>query len=245
VPTAWLRDQGISPQLVRKYVKSGWLLSLAHGAYARPTTPVNWQGIVLGLQKFLKFPLHIGGISAMNLQGFAHFLPLGGESRIHAWSHSQAPVRLPSWVEAVKHPQTVIFHGQHLFDPAMRNEGLTTIGTQVRDWTLTVAMPERAIMEVLSLVDETPASFMHAVELFEGLSVLRPSLVQQLLEGCTSIKVKRIFLFLVKRQDYPWTRKLQTSRITLGRGKRLVTRGGRLDRTFFITVPEDLIAHTG
>ena len=245
VPSTWLREREVSPQLVRKYVVSGWLTPLAHGAYARPAAPVNWQGVVVGLQRFAGLPVHVGGLSAMNLQGMAHYLPLGGESRIHLWSHSKAPVRLPSWVEAIKLQQAFVLHGQHLFDPARNEKGLTAQGTHVRDWTLTVAMPERAIMEVLSLVDETPASFTHAAELFEGLSVLRPSLVQQLLEGCTSIKVKRLFLFLAKRQDYPWTRKLETSRITLGQGKRLVTRGGRLDQHFLITIPEDLIAHTG
>ncbi len=245
VPSAWLRAHEISPQLVRKYVASGWLTPLAHGAYERPATPMNWQGVVLGLQRFARLPIHVGGLSAMNLHGLAHYLPLGGESRIHLWSHSKTLVRLPSWVEAVKLQQTLVLHKQHLFNPATRTKGLTARETHVRDWTLTVAMPERAIMEVLSLVDETPASFTHAAELFEGLSVLRPSLLQQLLEGCASIKVKRLFLFLAKRQDYPWTRKLDTSRVTLGQGKRLVTRGGRLDRNFLITIPEGLIANTG
>ena len=64
------------------------------------------------------------------------------------------------------------------------------------------------------------------------------ALVQQLLEGCISIKVKRLFLFLVMRQDAPWSRKLKITRITLGQGKRQVTRGGRLNVRFSITVPE-------
>lgn len=245
VPSTCLRERGISPQLVRKYVASGWLTPLTHGAYARPAAAVNWQGVVVGLQQFTGLPIHVGGLSAMNLRGLAHYLPLGVESRIHLWNHATAPVRLPGWVGSIKVEQTFVLHGQHLFDHTRKDKGLTTSETIVRDWTLTISMPERAIMEVLSLVDETPASFTHAGELFEGLTVLRPSLVQQLLEGCTSIKVKRLFLFLAKRQDYPWTRKLETSRITLGHGKRLVTRGGRLDRHFLITVPEDLIAHTG
>jgi hypothetical protein len=108
----------------------------------------------------------------------------------------------------------------------------------VRDWTLTVSSPERAILEVLSLVDESAASFTHAAELFDGLPALRPALVQHLLEGCVSIKVKRLFLFLATRHETPWSRKLNTDRVALGQGKRLVTRGGRLDTTFSITVPE-------
>ncbi len=129
--------------------------------------------------------------------------------------------------------------------PAIAGEGLAHLPTRVRDWTLAASSPERAILEVLSLVDDTPASFTHAAELFEGLSALRPALVQQLLEGCTSIKVKRLFLFLVTRQDAPWSRKVKINRVTLGQGKRQVTRGGRLDVRFSITVPEQFSVTRG
>lgn len=238
VTSAWLSRQGISPQLVRKYVASGWLTALAHGAYARPAVSVDWQGVVLTLQRLARQPIHVGGLSALNLQGLAHYLPLGGELRIHLWSHGKGPTRLPAWVSAVSLPQQFVFHPQQLFDPAVHGEGLASVPTRVRDWGLAAAAPERAILEVLSLVDESAASFTHAAELFEGLPPLRPALVQQLLEGCVSIKVKRLFLFLTTRQDTPWSRKLKTERVTLGQGKRLVTRGGRLDKKFGITVPE-------
>ena len=238
VPSAWLTERGISPQLVRKYVASGWLTPLAHGAYARPASPVDWQGVVLALQRLAQRPLHVGGLSALNLHGLAHYLPLGGESRIYLWPHGGTVARLPAWVAAVKLPQALVLHGQRLLEPAADREGLTNLPTRVRDWTLTVSSPERAILEVLSLVDTTSASFTHAAELFEGLPALRPALVQSLLEGCRSIKVKRLFLFLATRQDKPWSRKLAVARVTLGRGKRLVTRGGRLDTRFSITVPE-------
>ena len=231
-------ERGISPQLVRKYVASGWLTQLAHGAYARPASLVDWQGVVLALQRLAQRPLHVGGQSALNLHGLAHYLPLGGESRIHLWPHGGAVVRLPAWVAAVKFPQTLVRHGPRLFEATAEREGLANLPTRVRDWTLTVSSPERAILEVLSLVDTTPASFTHAAELFEGLPALRPALVQSLLEGCHSIKVKRVFLFLATRQDKPWSRKLAVARVTLGQGKRLVTRGGRLDTRFSITVPE-------
>ena len=147
---------------------------------------------------------------------------------------------MPSWVAAIKLPQKLVIHAQSLFESSPEREGLTDVTTRVRDWKLTVAAPERAIMEMLSLVDETPASLIHAAELFDGLSALRPSLVQRLLEACTSIKVKRLFLFLATRQDSPWSRKLETTRVNLGQGKRLVTRGGRLDSRFLITVPESI-----
>lgn len=238
VPSAWLSERGISPQLVHKYVASGWLTALAHGAYARPAASVGWQGVVLAIQRLAQQPIHVGGLSALNLQGLAHYLPLGGESRIHLWNHGSVPTRLPAWVSAISLSQQFVFHRQQLFASTIAGEGLAHVSTPVRNWTLTASSPERAILEVLSLVDDTPAGFTHAAELFEGLPALRPALVQQLLEGCISIKVKRLFLFLATRHDTPWSRKLKVERVSVGQGKRQVTRGGRLDVRFSITVPE-------
>jgi Transcriptional regulator, AbiEi antitoxin, Type IV TA system len=97
---------------------------------------------------------------------------------------------------------------------------------------------ERAIMEVLSLVDESESSFVHAAELFESLTAIRPKVVNELLAACRSLKVKRLFLFLGSHYRYPWFEKLDRSAIDLGKGKRLIVRGGRYDREFRITVPE-------
>ena len=38
--------------------------------------------------------------------------------------------------------------------------------------------------------------------------------------------------------QYPWFEKLDRSAIDLGKGKRLIVRGGRYDKEFRITVPE-------
>jgi hypothetical protein len=54
-------------------------------------------------------------------------------------------------------------------------------------------------MEVLSLVDESESSFVHAAELFEGLTAIRPKVVNEPLSSCRSLKVKRLFLFLGSR----------------------------------------------
>lgn len=77
-PSGWLAANGYSRQLVRKYVLSGWLTRLGHGVYARIGQPV-------------------GGIAALNRQGAAHFLPLGGEQRIQVMSVRKPP----TWVRSV------------------------------------------------------------------------------------------------------------------------------------------------
>jgi len=62
-------------------VLSGWLKSLSHGAYARPGQPAGLEGLLLGLQRLAGVAWHVGGISALNRKGLAHFLPLGGKQR--------------------------------------------------------------------------------------------------------------------------------------------------------------------
>jgi hypothetical protein len=108
----------------------------------------------------------------------------------------------------------------------------------VRDWTLIASSLERAIIEVLSLVGENESGFVHAAELFEGLTAIRPKVVNELLAACRSLKAKRLFLFLGAHYQYPWFEKLDRSAIDLGKGKRLIVRGGRYDSEFRITVPE-------
>ena len=64
-------------------------------------------------------------------------------------------------------------------------------------------------------------------------------MVNDLLAACRSIKVKRVFLFLATHFDYPWVKQLETADLALGSGNRQVVKGGRLDKQFLITVPEN------
>ena len=91
--------------------------------------------------------------------------------------------------------------------------------------TLTVSSPERAIMECL-LLSPMRYDLMDIYYLMEMLTSLRVSLVQQLLEDCTSVKVKRLFLFMAEKARHRWFLKLALSRISLGSGTRSFAKGG-------------------
>ena len=234
-PSAWLAANGYSRQLVRKYVLSGWLKPLSRGVYARPGQVVGWEGVLLGLQRLAGVPCHVGGLSALNRQGLAHFLPLGGEKRIHVMSHRKPP----AWVKAVALEEALVFDTRCLFSDDVREVGLTKWSTRIRDWALPMAGPERAMMEMLKDVEGGSYSFDHAAQIYEGLTVLRPGVVNDLLTSCRSIKVKRIFLFLAAHFDYPWAKRLNTASLDLGSGNRQVVKSGRLDKQFLITVPEN------
>ena len=91
----------------------------------------------------------------------------------------------------------------------------------------------------------TSLSFDHADKIFENLATLRPRLVTALLEQCSSIRAKRLFLFFADRHDHSWSKRVDRSHVELGRGKRQLVRGGRLDPHYQITVPDAFAARAG
>jgi hypothetical protein len=104
-----------------------------------------------------------------------------------------------------------------------------------------MSSPERATLELL---DEVPQreTFHQADVLMEGLRNLSPRRLQTLLVACRSVKVKRLFLWFAERHQHAWLKKLDRKEIDLGHGKRMLVRGGKLDATFNITVPESIDA---
>jgi hypothetical protein len=99
---------------------------------------------------------------------------------------------------------------------------------------------ERALLELL---DELPhrESFHQADMLMEGVTDLSPRRLQTLLEACASVKVKRLFFFFADRHRHVWRSRLDMERVDLGAGKRVLVKGGKLDPTYQITVPSDLV----
>ncbi|MPM49000.1 hypothetical protein SDC9_95727 [bioreactor metagenome] len=93
--------------------------------------------------------------------------------------------------------------------------------------------------ECLSLCpDDFPLS--EAFELMEGLSSLRPKQVQELLEECKSIKVKRLFLYFAERAGHSWFKYIDQSKINLGSGNRSLVANGVLTPKYGLVLPNEL-----
>ena len=75
-----------------------------------------------------------------------------------------------------------------------------------------------------------------------GLVNVSPRRMQKLLEVATSIKVIRLFFFFADRRRHRWLEHIKRDKIDLGKGKRMLVKGGKLDPKYQITVPEDLNA---
>jgi hypothetical protein len=207
---------------------------LARGAYARADDEnVEWTGAVWTLQRLLKMTVHPGGKTALELQGDAHFLPLGG-GRVMLFG---APAeKLPAWFRTHDWGVPVVYTMTNLF-PAAADLGFSEFA--VRDLTLRVSGRERAMLELLHLVPEKEP-FDEAKLLMEGLTTLRPGVLQPLLEHCNSVKAKRLFLSLAESAGHAWLGKLDLTRVNLGKGKRVLVKGakgGRLDEKYQLVLP--------
>ncbi len=256
--SAWFKKRGYSRQLLNHYVSSGWLEQPARGLFRRPRGTLSWQQIIISLQTILlDNPIIVGGRTALELQGYAHFL-----SQKTKEVHLYAPRPLPTWLQKlplkirfVHHNSRKLFRNDPITyglssvmmnvlthtstnnDPLQR--GLTYQPWGQWDWPLTLSTPERAILELL---DELPQheSFNQVDMLMEGLSNLSPRRLQKLLVDCDSIKVKRLFFFFADRHKHAWLKQLDKKKVDFGTGNRMLVEGGKLDKTYQITVPEDL-----
>lgn len=235
---AWLEAHGYSSALRSQYVSAGWLDSPARRVYRRSRTPLTWQQVVMSLQTLLDLPLAVGGRTALEQQGYAHYL-----SAQMREVHLYGPKRPPTWLDSLPldltfhwHNSLRLFPGDADAPPEPSPVMFSAAGMHL---PIRYSSKERAILELL---DELPEreSFHQVDALMEGLSDLSPRRLQTLLEACASVKVKRLFLFFADRHRHAWRSRLDVSRIDLGSGKRVLVKGGKLDPNYHITVPSNL-----
>ena len=83
---AWLESLGISHDLQKHYRKGGWLQSLGTGAFKRPGDNIQWQGGLYALQYQASLALHVGALTALSLQGLAHYFRLSQKEKVFLFS---------------------------------------------------------------------------------------------------------------------------------------------------------------
>ena len=218
--------------MVHKYETTSWVRRVGRGAYAKAGDKVEWTGGLYAIQEQMGLHIHAGGKTALQMQGYAHFLPIGKGTTVSLFGLPD--VKLPTWFKQyhwgikVRYTTTNLFAGES-------DQGLTK--KDMGFYVVTVSTPERAMMEVLYRVPDEE-SYEEAKLLMEGLTTLRPRVVQALLEHCVSVKVKRLFMVIAESCRHAWVKKLEVSKVDFGKGKRMLVRGGRFDSKYNITVPD-------
>ena len=247
VDTPWLKAQGIDPKSIHNYVARGWLERVVRGVYRRPLPEgaqsryeTSWEIPLLSLQRLMNYAVHLGGESALDLAGYAHYLSLGERPRVQFYGEA------PSWLKRLPMRTQVVVRRRTLFgdDPAGIDDAepdawINGPSVEVWRWPVKTSCPERAILEAL---DELPhsASFENLDKVFEGLVSLRPKRLMALLTACRRVKVRRLFFVFADRHAHGWRKHLDTSKIDFGSGPRALVKGGKLHPTYLIYVPEAL-----
>lgn len=228
---SWLTSQGYSPELQKYYRNSGWLKAWGNGAMVRSNDQPGYEGAVYALQKQSRLSIHLGGRSSLGLLGKAHYLELNASQ---IWLFGGEEERLPAWFRNHPWPQKIKYKATSFLPP---EKGLTDL--PLSGFSIKISGAARAIMECLYLAPEK-FDLSECLELMENLNDLRPLEVQALLEACTSVKVKRLFLYMAEKLNHSWFRYINLTNINLGKGKRSLVQGGIYIPKYQITVPPTL-----
>ena len=76
--------------------------------------------------------------------------------------------------------------------------------------------------------------------IMEGLTTLRPKIVQALLEVCTSQKVKRLFLYMAEKAGHSWYKALKLENVNLGTSRFMITPIGKYINKYNMTISKEL-----
>jgi len=227
----WLNQFEVSSKLANWHVGSGWLVRFGARAFIQPGDQVDWRGGLYALQTQLGLSVHVGARTALELQGLSQFVPLGQQEKVILIS--DCPEQLPAWFR--NHPWKVKLE-HHCLSLFNRIPEAASTKLDCGGFEIVMSSPERAIMEQMRLI-KTNDDIEQAHQLMEGLTTLRPSVVQDLLVNCRSVKVKRLFLWSAETIGHAWFDRLDLAQVDLGKGRRQLYKGGRLNLKYQITVP--------
>lgn len=228
---SWLLNKGYSFDLLRRYRESQWLESIGSGAMIRTGDHVDLSGALYSLQSQLGLSTHFGGKTAMAMQGKAHYLELSNQK---AQIFGTKGENLPAWFTQYTWQSKIEYYSTTFLDTG---SGLSEF--KVKEFTIKISSPARALLECLYL---SPAKqdLIECYQFMESLNNLRPRQVQELLEGCSSVKVKRLFLYLAEKAGHGWFSHLNLDRVDLGKGKRSLVKNGVYIPKYQMTVPQAL-----
>ncbi len=233
--SSWLTDHGYSPELQKRYKKSRWFKSIGTGALIRHGDEVDYLGGLYALQTQLGLSIHPAAKTALSMQGKAHYLELAAK-RVQLFGGQDE--NLPLWFKKHNWGLSVDCKKTSLLPPEL---GLVELDH--KSFKVKVSSPARAIMECLYLAPKSQP-LMEVFQLVEGLNNLRPTSVQKLLEACSSVKVKRLFLYMADKAGHGWFDFVNLDKVDLGSGKRSITKDGVYISKYQITVPKELEADT-
>lgn len=230
----WLRKEGYSDQLQKRYRDTGWLVSFGKGVMYRTGSRLSAYASLASCNKQQGTAYRVAAHSALERAGFNHFVPMGKPVLMVALPSSKPPMWM-SYKEFDMDFRT--FTTDAFAEPEVGKyneyEGI-----------LYVSSPEQAFLECLLLAPKQYA-YMDLYYIMEQLGTLRSEVVQRLLETTANFRVKRMFLYMGEKAGHYWMDELDLTRIELGSSKLQITTGGIYNKKYKMTIPKELNEYEG
>ena len=224
-----LKKQGYSDQLMKQYRKTGWLTSLSKGVMYRSGDSLSALAALASCQEQTGKQYRVAAHSALELSGYYHFIPMGKPQLMVASNETRTPL----WAKSDLFDMTFEFFSTSAFSLILEQ----TI--KQNNYNIKASIPELAFMECLLLAPNR-YSYINLYYIMEQLTALRPAKVQQLLETTNNLTVRRMFLYMAEKANYPWFQAIDFTRINLGTSKIQLCKGGVYISKYKITIPREL-----
>jgi len=226
VTSKWLKENGVSRQLLMKYKNSNWLEKISNGAFVKLGDKYDLNGAIYALQSQLNLSIHVGGISALNNHyGIMQNVPFNRKTQLFGYRGE----KLPKWFKLLYENDT------ELTCTTFLPEDLGLVKIKTGDFEIKVSSLERAVLEMIYLCPEK-FTLNEAYQIMEMITVAKPKEFQKLLEASNSVKVNRLFLYMAEKVNHPWFKRLDISKIKLGKGIREITKGGKYNSKYNIII---------
>jgi hypothetical protein len=185
------------------------LSALSKGVMYRTGDKLLSFPALAGYNQQLEKNFHIAAHSALELNGFNHYVPMGKPVLMVGHPKHQL---VPDWMKKEDFDRVLKFFSTETFIKSQ----LSTF--RVENVDLLVSLPEQAFLECLLLAPKQYA-FMDLFYIMEQLTTMRPEILQDLLEHTDNIKVKRMFLYMAEKAGHYWFNLLDISKIETGTSK--------------------------
>jgi len=231
--TKWLSHLKFSRQLISTYKNSGWVKPFGPGALFKPQDKIEWYGGLHALQFQLGLDIHVGGKTALELQGLAHNIPMRRQTIDLLVSPRTLTPRwfaLHQWEEHVRITENSALPSKIEIDE-----------TSMGSFNIQVASRERAALELLCL---TPRlySFEETRIIMESLGTLRAEVLTKLLAKCSSEKAKRLLLYFGDQQNHAWRSKINAKKCKIGTSLlKIASQNGKYHAKYNLFLPQEYV----
>ena len=229
---SWLSSQGLDARGQYAYMKSGWLDRISKGVYKIHGTEPSLFAAVSSYNTQLSKSCVVVAYTALELRGYSHYVSMGKPT---AYLFTDKSNKLPSWLLKEEWDMTI----KYMTTSFLGDELLGVETMTINQHELLVSSPERAMLECLNLPDAS-SSLLDIYYIMEGLTTLRPKMVQTLLEACTSQKVKRLFLYMAEKAGHSWYKALKLENVNLGTSRFMITSTGKYINKYNMTISKEL-----